>query len=174
MLQVTNNTSQVPDFQKCQILASLLPVAPSRDQPGSPPGPLEAEPGQSQPFPAPLRPPRLLWPLWVPTVHVSLWKLWFVKCPSHISSSLSDCVFSLSWMPAEGFWLQSFQDRNCSSCSSMDKAVQYPSWGERILFPTLHEMLLILVSFFNYALKPLFLLILDFWWVFFPSQKKPK
>lgn len=31
-------------------------------------------------------------PLWVLTVPVSLWKHWIVKCPPHISNSLSDCV----------------------------------------------------------------------------------
>lgn len=124
------------------------------------------------PSPSPLRSPWLLWPLWLLTVHVSLWKLWIVKCP-HISNSLSDSAFLLSWMPTEDFWLQSFQDKNCSSCSSMDKAVQYPSWaGERMLFPTLSELLLSFSSFFNYALKSLFLLILSFWWIIFPHKRK--
>lgn len=82
-------------------------------------------------------------PLWPLTVHVPLGELWIVTCPAHISNSLSDCAFLLSRTPAEDFWLRSFQHRNCSLCSSMDKAVQCPSWvGERILFSALSELLL--------------------------------
>lgn len=126
-------------------------------------------------IPAPSQPPETTTAVATGGSHCSCttWKALDCQGPSHISNSLSDCAFLLSWISAEAFWLQSFQDRNCSSCSSMDKAVQYPSWvEERILLPTLSELLLSLVSFFNYALKPLFLLILDFWWVFFPHERK--
>lgn len=68
---------------------------------------------------------------------------------SHLKFLIRLCAFLLSWVPAEDFWLQSSQDKNCSLCSSMDKVIQYPSWAaERILFSALSELLLSLVSFF--------------------------
>lgn len=155
----TNSTSQVPDCQ------TGLPPPPalSRDQPGSP---LEAGPGQSQPLRSP----------WL-CGHREL----FLSMSPFESSALPRVLLT-SPIPYQTFhyphchWrvlAPELAGQFCSSCSSMDKADQYPNWvGETILLPTLSELLLSLFSFFNYALKPLFLLILDFWSVFFPRERK--
>lgn len=146
------------------------PVGLSRDQPWSPSGASGswawAVPALPSPWDA--HGPRgcTTSPLWALTVHVSLGKPWIVLLTSPIPYQ------TLPFYYPEDFWLQSFQDRNCSLCSSMHKAVQYPSWAGERLFSTLSELLLSLVSFFNYALKTLFLVILDFWWVFFPHERK--
>lgn len=128
--------------------------------------PLEAEPGQSQPFPSCLRSPRCC----------GHWG--FLLFMSHFESSGLPSVLLTSPIPYQTVpfyypqchWrvlAPELSGHFCSSCSSMDRADQYPKRvGETILLPTLSELLLSLFSFFNYALKPLFLLILDFWWVF--------
>lgn len=50
LFHATSNTSQVPDFHKCQTLALLLPMGWAGTSLAPP---LEAEAGQSQPFPSP-------------------------------------------------------------------------------------------------------------------------
>lgn len=74
--------------------------------PDPPLEPLEAEPGQSQPFPAPWDAlgPRgcTTSPLWALTVHVSLGKPWIVLLTSPIPYQ------TLPFYYPEDFWLQSF------------------------------------------------------------------
>lgn len=156
--------SQVPDFQKCHTLALLLPVGLSRAWIPSGAAPLE-QPRASWKLsldnPSPLSaPPELLRSPGPPWVHnlstvgsycpcIPLKALDCQVSSSHLKFLIRLCAFLLSWVPAEDFWLQSSQDKNCSLCSSMDKAIQYPSWAaERILFSALSELLLSLVSLF--------------------------
>lgn len=150
-------------------LALLLPAGLSRDQPGSPSA------GWAWAIPAPSQ---------LPEIPMMLWPLWFLLFMSHFESSGLPSVLLTSPVPYQTVpfydpqchWrvlAPELSGQFCSPCSSMDRADQYPNpAGETILLPTLSGLLLSLFSFFNYALKPLFLLILGFWWVFFPRERK--
>lgn len=159
---MANPLFMVQTAQAKSLSVSRASLAPSSLQGWAPSG---AEPGQSQPLPAP-EVPRTAEPMGAPTARVSLGQLWITKCPWHISRPWPDWAFPYP----QCHWrvlVAELSGQFCSSCSSMDKADQYPSWvAESILLPTLSELLLSLFSFFNYALKSLFLLILDFWWAF--------
>lgn len=169
MLQTTQ--AQCLMFRSAR-LAFLLPVGLSRDQPGSPSG------SWARAIPALSQPPE------IPSTAVatvgsfcSCLTLKALDCQvsfSHLPSLIRLCLFIIlnaSWRVLA----PELSGQFCSSCSSMDKADQYPNWvGETILLLTLSELLLSLFSFLNYALKPLFLLILDFWWDFFSLVKENK